>query len=109
MWQIVVNLRTEFLRVGNFLCLSANCSTLIDINDVPNQPFGIPDLDLSEDPCNEALTGPKTRLANAPWAERLDRSWRASGRKNKLALVKADGKDILRVSLAHQQAKSEEF
>jgi hypothetical protein len=28
--------------------------------------------------------------------------------EHKIALVKADGKDILRVSLAHQQGKSEE-
>ena len=35
---------------------------LIDRNDLPKHLFGIPDLDLSEDPCAEALAGPWFRL-----------------------------------------------
>jgi hypothetical protein len=35
---------------------------LIDRNDLPNHLFGIPDLDLSEDPCSEPPAGPWFRL-----------------------------------------------
>ena len=40
---------------------STDCAMLIERNDLPNQLFGIPDLDLS-DLCPEPLTGPWFRL-----------------------------------------------